>query len=181
MRQALGELPGADRFGLRPFGMKWEAEENDMSKEKSIAVNPFFRELFQLGIYKRSQGRIARQVTFGVLAVTFALAAWRLWVLTMDWHPGQSLGASDRLIRGLVVGAFAFVGWWVSFRLVNMPAFADFLIAVEAEMNKVSWPTRTELIRSSLVVIFLMVFMAVLLVAYDFFWQWLLQILQVVK
>ena len=34
-----------------------------------------------------------------------------------------------------------------------MPAFADFLIAVEAEMNKVSWPTRTELFRGSMVVI----------------------------
>ena len=39
------------------------------------------------------------------------------------------------------------------FRLVNLPKFADFLIAVEAEMNKVSWPTRTELFRSSVVVI----------------------------
>ena len=157
-----------------------------MAKEKSMAANPFLRELFQLGIYKRSQGRIARQVTFGVLAVTFALAAWRLWVMTMGWHPGQLLGAAnvdmvDRLVRGLVVGALAFGGWWVSFRLVNMPSFADFLIAVEAEMNKVSWPTRTELIRSSLVVIFLMFFMALILVFYDFFWQWLLMLLQVIK
>ena len=157
-----------------------------MAKEKSIAVNPFFRELFQLGIYKRSQGRIARQVTFGVLAVTIAIAAWRLWEATISWHPGQTLGATnvdmvDRLVRGLLVGSFAFAGWWVSFRLVNMPSFADFLIAVEAEMNKVSWPTRTELVRSSLVVIFLMFFMALILVFYDVFWQKLLQILQVVQ
>ena len=32
---------------------------------------------------------------------------------------------------------------------MNMPRFADFLIAVEAEMNKVSWPSKAELIRSS--------------------------------
>ena len=62
-----------------------------------------------------------------------------------------------------------------------MPSFADFLIAVEAEMNKVSWPTRTELVRSSLVVIFLMFFMALILVFFDVFWQKLLQILQVIK
>ena len=31
--------------------------------------------------------------------------------------------------------------------------FADFLIAVEAEMTKVSWPSRGELVRSSIVVI----------------------------
>ena len=38
-----------------------------------------------------------------------------------------------------------------------MPAFADFLIAVEAEMNKVSWPTRHELIRASMVVMLVMI------------------------
>ena len=40
------------------------------------------------------------------------------------------------------------VGVWLGYRLVNIPRFADFLIAVEAEMNKVSWPSRGELIRS---------------------------------
>lgn len=157
-----------------------------MAKEKSIAGSPFVRELFQLGIYKRSQGRIARQVTFGVLAVTFAIAAWRLWVMTMGWHPGQALGtanvdSADRLVRGLLVGGLAFVGWWVSFRLVNMPSFADFLIAVEAEMNKVSWPTRTELVRSSLVVILLMFIMVFVLFFCDLFWQELLQVLHVIQ
>ena len=34
----------------------------------------------------------------------------------------------------------AVVGLWAAYRVVNLPAFADFLIAVEAEMNKVSWP-----------------------------------------
>jgi len=156
-----------------------------MAKEKSIAANPFLRELFQLGIYKRSQGRIARQITFGVLAVTFALAAWRLWVMTMGWHPGQALGAAnvdtvDRLVRGLVVGGLAFGGWWVSFRLVNMPSFADFLIAVEAEMNKVSWPSGGELVRSSLVVIFCIFFLAAVLYGYDLFWSTLLHALRIV-
>ena len=47
------------------------------------------------------------------------------------------------------------VAGWICYRLVNFPGFADFLIAVEAEMNKVSWPTRTELFRASMVVLFL--------------------------
>ncbi len=34
--------------------------------------------LFQLGLYKRSQGRITRQVTFAALMLTVALGAWRL-------------------------------------------------------------------------------------------------------
>lgn len=43
------------------------------------------------------------------------------------------------LMMPLVLGLLLF---WVSYRVVNMPVFADFLIATEAEMNKVSWTTR---------------------------------------
>ena len=96
---------------------------------------------FSLGIYKRSQGRIARQVTFAALAIGVAaggLAAERvLGKRTTSLAAGRLAGAAGRR-----------VGLWLAFRLVNMPAFADFLIAVEAEMNKVSWPTRGELFRS---------------------------------
>jgi len=38
---------------------------------------------------------------------------------------------------------------WVSWRLVNIPTFADFLIATEAEMNKVSWSTRRRRLRAT--------------------------------
>ena len=31
---------------------------------------------------------------------------------------------------------------WFAYRLVNLSSFADFLIAVEVEMTKVSWPSR---------------------------------------
>src|SRR5205823_12945818 len=31
---------------------------------------------------------------------------------------------------------------WFAWRVVNQPVFADFLIATEAELNKVSWTTR---------------------------------------
>ena len=66
------------------------------------------------------------------------------------------------------------VGLWLCFRLVNLPKFADFLIAVEAEMTKVSWPTRHELIRGSVVVIVTLVFLAAMLTVYDLIWQRLL-------
>ena len=73
-------------------------------------------------------------------------------------------------MQRLAAGAVLLVGLWLSYRLVNIPSFADFLISVEAEMNKVSWPTWPELVRSTLVVIFVIVTMALLLYAYDFFW-----------
>ena len=71
-------------------------------------------------------------------------------------------------------------GGWLIFRLVNLPSFADFLIAVEAEMNKVSWPMRGELFRSSLVVILLILFLGLVLFGYDVFWRSLLNLLQIV-
>lgn len=127
---------------------------------------------FRTGLYKKTQGRIARQITFFALAIVFIIAAWRMTLETS--------------IAGMFTGAeFAFggvvlvLGLWCSFRLVNMPRFADFLIAVEAEMNKVSWPTRQELIRSSIVVIFIIFFMAALLYGFDLIWEQLFRILKI--
>ena len=62
----------------------------------------------------------------------------------------------------------------LDFAIVNWPSFADFLIAVEAEMNKVSWPSRTELIRASMVVIVLMFGLAPCCYTYDLVLNWIL-------
>jgi preprotein translocase subunit SecE len=70
-----------------------------------------------------------------------------------------------------VPGALMIVGIWVAYRLVNLPTFADFLIAVEAEMNKVSWPTRSELYRSSAVVLVTVFVLAALLFMFDIAWS----------
>ena len=124
-------------------------------------MGTFFYELVRVGIYKRSQGRITRQVTFAALAVTVALGLWRLSSLLT----GKGLEYQFAL-----PGVLLLAGLWGSYRLVNVPGFADFLIAVEAEMNKVSWPTRTELFRASMVVLILIFSLAIILAVYDFFW-----------
>ncbi len=63
---------------------------------------------------------------------------------------------------------------WVAWRAVNMPAFAEFLIATEAEMNKVSWSSRRRLAQDTVVVLVCTVFMALFLLFVDIFWGWLL-------
>jgi preprotein translocase subunit SecE len=74
------------------------------------------------------------------------------------------------------------LGLWIGYRLVNLPTFADFLIAVEAEMNKVSWPSKAELVRASIVVIVLIFGLTMILTAYDQAWAFLLaRVLQVTK
>jgi preprotein translocase subunit SecE len=76
----------------------------------------------------------------------------------------------------------AFVGIlsWLAFRLVNLPKFAEFLISVEAEMAKVSWPSKQELFRATSVVIGSMAFLTLVLFLFDAFWAWLLTTLGVV-
>ena len=125
----------------------------------------FVQELFRFSLYKRSQGRIARQVTFGALAVIFVLAAWCL----NDYYSGR--GTTERVVVPLLILA---IGLWASFRVVQLPSFADFLISVEAEMNKVSWPARTELFRSSIVVMLMIFILAFVLFAFDLMWKFLL-------
>lgn len=63
---------------------------------------------------------------------------------------------------------------WVAWRIVNLPSFADFLIATEAEMNKVSWTTRQRLVQDTIVVLMTMVLMAFFLFLVDVAWGKLL-------
>lgn len=147
-----------------------------MGKDKAAAGEgwwPILLELLRFDLYKRSQGKIVRQVTGFTVALAFALAAWRLhqYLLAMVQVPGLAYGLP-------VVVLLA--GLWFSYRLVNVPTFADFLIAVEAEMNKVSWPSRLELVRASIVVIVLMFGLTLVLYGYDVALSWLLKSLGII-
>ena len=42
----------------------------------------------------------------------------------------------------------AAIAAWVIFRLLNWPLFAEFLISVEAEMNRESWASKLEVARA---------------------------------
>lgn len=126
-------------------------------------MNAFFQELFHSGIYKKTQGRITRQVTWAAMAVVLIVGLWRLeqTLLAFDVDRGWRYGVCTVLLLA---------GLWIAFRIVNVPAFADFLIAVEAEMNKVSWPTRAELVRASVVVLVMIFALAAVLYVFDLIW-----------
>lgn len=62
-------------------------------------------------------------------------------------------------------------GLWLAWRIVNVPVFADFLIATEAEMNKVSWTTQRRLIQDTIVVLVTVVLMAFYLFSMDVVWK----------
>lgn len=132
---------------------------------------------FQLGIYKGNQGKIVRQVTAAAIGLAVLLAAWQLYTtLSVTVMPAW---ASPLMLKYVIPGAVLLVGFWLTYRIVNMPNFADFLIAVEAEMNKVSWPSWGELVRASLVVIFVIFSFAAILAFFDYFWSALFVLLGV--
>jgi preprotein translocase SecE subunit len=60
---------------------------------------------------------------------------------------------------------------WFAWRSVNVPAFADFLIATEAELNKVSWTTRKRLWQDTVVVLVTVLLMAFALFVADVVWS----------
>lgn len=132
-------------------------------------MGAFFGELINLAIYKRTQGRVARQATFAALAVIVALGVWSMSEYYADQEPAWRYGLPLVLLA---------IGLWVSFRVVQMPAFADFLISVEGEMNKVSWPSRSELFRASIVVMAVIFFLAALLFTYDLILTELLRLVE---
>ena len=139
-----------------------------MGKENTIAGSgswPFVNNLLRMDLYKRTQGKIVRQATCIVIWVVFALGAWRLYDFMLEYSPA---------VRVAVPVVLLVAGLWLGYRAVNEPTFADFLIAVEAEMNKVSWPSQVELIRASLVVIILIFGLTMILFAYDVTLSWIL-------
>lgn len=126
---------------------------------------PLARELFHTSFYKPTQGRIVRQLTAVGIWVVIGLGCWSLYSTLRG-----SLQADSWWIPG-IPAVVLLAGIWFGYRIVNWPNFADFLIAVEAEMNKVTWPSKDELIRASIVVMFTIFFLATALFLFDILWQ----------
>ncbi len=149
------------------------------SKEVAMTSRPMVSELFSSGIYKPNQGRMVRQVTALTIWVVAVLGAWRFHATVLgQYFQGDGLltGSAAGYIVAVMLGG---LGMWIGFRLVNWPKFADFLISVEAELNKVSWPSWRELNRASMVVIFTIFFLAGILFVYDFIWQFVFSWLKI--
>jgi preprotein translocase subunit SecE len=130
--------------------------------------------MFTASRYKRNQGRVARQVTFFAIVATVAIGAWRFgdWMTADVWARVIPDALESRLSpyvfgKYIVPALLAVLGTWAAFRIVNVPRFAEFLISVENEMSKVSWPSRGELFRASMVVIVVIFFLTAILFTYD--------------
>lgn len=137
---------------------------------------------FSFAQYKRSLGlRIRRLTILGILIVG-GTGAWALrpstgllpdkWMLAMPFDvPAVTFMTDANYVIPLLLGALTL---WIAFRAVNVPDFAEFLVATEAEMNKVSWSSRKRLMQDTVVVLLTTLIMTLFLLAVDLFWGWLL-------
>jgi preprotein translocase subunit SecE len=132
----------------------------------------FLANLVRADLYKPMQGRQARLWTAVGLGLILGLGAWRL---------GDALADNPPMTRFGIPAAVAVLSAWLVFRLIQFPPFAEFLIATEAEMNKVSWTSRAELYRATVVVLVSVVLIAVYLFGVDWLWSTLLQAIGVLK
>ncbi len=105
-----------------------------------------------LKIYKRTQGKNSRLWTAMTLMLIVTVGCWRLHekLLVFDnvWL--------DTMIPAAVCAVFSALIYWLS----NKPVIADFLIAAEGEIKKVSWSSRKEIVNSTLIVISVVAIMA---------------------
>ncbi len=109
-------------------------------------------------IYKKGQGKNTRTVTF--LAVMFigAIGTYVLSGHLSSFAPYVEFGVPTALLVALGV---------LMFWMVNWPKSADFMIATEGEMKKVSWSNRKEIIGATKVVIVTTFILAGILFAVD--------------
>ena len=129
---------------------------------KNEAIGGFWTSWLSPAIYKRTQGKRVRQTTAGLIVVWGWFGCWTL-------STGPMMDANRDMRVGIPV-VLAAVTAWLAYRLVNFPQFADFLIAVEAEMKKISWPSLQQCFRAAAVVIVTMFFLAAVLFLYDQLW-----------
>ena len=140
---------------------------------------------FSAAPFKGSQGvRVRRATVLGILAlgvtgiISLVLHSSFGSARTggTDWYwyvpfTGQQLYVPllfhVNVLGPLLLGAVLF---WFSWRLVNWPPFADFLIATEAEMNKVSWSTWPRLRQDTIVVLVTTFLLTVFLFGIDLVW-----------
>jgi preprotein translocase subunit SecE len=134
-------------------------------RRKDFAL--FVMNLVSAKLHKPMQGRHARIYTAAGLGVVVALGLWRLYDTLLAYSPAVRFGIPTAL--GLALA-------WFIFRLVEYPPFVEFLIATEAEMNKVSWTSRKQLIKDTLVVLVFLLLLTLFLFVIDTFWAWLLSL-----
>jgi preprotein translocase subunit SecE len=117
-------------------------------------------------IYKKGQGSAARIATAAALA---AIALFGCAELKAVLPPKAFLVGSMRVEWRMLTAALVFVGCVAGIAWLTMvwAKLVDYLILTEAELRKVVWPSRRDLIQQTIVVIFTSVLLGIIIVLVD--------------
>jgi preprotein translocase SecE subunit len=186
-------------FLVRAVGLNFEGSAGQIAMLIMAGVTLFFSfrlfmsprgERWMVGIeeqgwlsthqYKPGLGRRVRRLTMlGILliGVSGAYSLYAQSILPHDYKLAMP-GMDDILVvpgaQLAIPAILAVLTFWIAFRAVNLPTFAEFLIATEAEMNKVSWTSRRRLVQDTIVVLLTTLLLTLFLLVVDLFWGWLL-------
>jgi preprotein translocase SecE subunit len=129
------------------------------------------------GIYKRGQGKYTRLCSAFSAAIIAGLGCWQLYIKLEAVEWGLSRKAALWIATMVPAGLFVVLALLISW-LINKPSLADFMIAAEGEMKKVSWSSKQEIAVSTFIVIVVVIMMAILLgttdIGFRTFFTWLL-------
>ncbi|NIA06240.1 MAG: preprotein translocase subunit SecE [Actinobacteria bacterium] len=117
-------------------------------------------------IYRKTQGRWTRLGTVTGVGILVVVGAWYAW---------QQLAGLSPVVQTAVPLGIMAVCFYILLRVVNSKRAADFMIATEGEMKKVSWSSKKEIIGSTKVVIVVLMIMGAVLALVDLGWHKLLQ------
>jgi len=129
-------------------------------------------------IYKRGQGKNTRLCSGFGAAIIAGLGCFQLYVKLepISWW-GLSRRGALWVATMVPVGLFVVLGLLI-FWLMNKSTIADFMIAAEGEMKKVSWSSRKEIAVSTFIVIVVVILVAMLLgvtdLSFQMFFDWII-------
>jgi len=143
----------AERAGLKPGDIITKVDDD----AKFAATTEKLREYLD----KKSPNEVAK------LTADRGGQELNMRVLLASGHPVVPLLYKVHLTLPIILAVLII---WLSWRVVNLPAFGDFLIATEAEMNKVSWTTPRRLKQDTMVVLVTVILLATFLFVIDLIW-----------
>ena len=130
------------------------------------------------GIYKSGQGKYTRMCSALGFGLIVSIGCYRLYDTLRMIDLGLENQRTELWIVTMVPAVLFAVLAFLVFKLINKPTIADFMIAGEGEMKKVSWSSRKEIVVSTFIVIVVVITMAILLgladLLFRMFFNWLL-------
>ncbi len=118
-----------------------------------------------LNIYKSGQGYNTRLWSGIAAFTTLAIGCFVLY---------QQLSIMENIwVQALVPVALCVTGGLLIYWVLNLAKVADFLIAAEGEVKKVSWSSRAELVASTMVVLVVVILLSLLIMVTDFLFGYL--------